>query len=143
MRTEEELKKSDPVIWVRVDSDFYYIEKEFNGSVYRVEIYVWEYPKSVKFWVGASSGKKRKDRKIFIPKDNKSTGGLKALLWIKQMALEFPDYYSQHRWWIENKKKYICIHWADNRRRDIYQRLQKEGFEFILDGGKKILRKKL
>lgn len=27
-------------------------------------------------------------------------------------------------------KLYICIDWADNRRRNIYQRLQKEGFTF-------------
>lgn len=140
MITENELKKKDlyKMNWVRVDRDFYYSEKEFNGSVYRVEIYIWEYPKSIKFWVGASSGKKRKDREVFMAKDNKSTGGMKALLWIKEKLLEFPQYFGS-----PIKNQYICIHWADNRRRDIYQRLQKEGFQFVNEEGKKILRKKL
>lgn len=129
--------------WVRINSEHYYIEKEFNGSVYRVEIYIWEYPKSVKFWVGASSGKKRKDRGIFMEKETKSPGGIKALLWIKEKVLEFPGYYSKNRWGFGKKTQYICVSWADSRRRDIYQRLQKEGFEFVFDEGKKFLRKRL
>lgn len=124
--------------WVRVNKDFYYIEKEFNGSVYRIEIYIWEYPKSIKFWVGASSGRKRKDREIFIDKENKSTGGIKALIWIKDKIFEFPKFFGS-----KIKNQYICIRWSDNRRRDIYKRLEKEGFQFTIDEGKKILRKKL
>jgi hypothetical protein len=41
-----------------------------------------------------------------------------------------------------NKKQYICVAWADSRRRDIYQRLVKEGFIFTMDDGEKILMKR-
>jgi len=130
--------------WIE-DSDYYlwYTEEVFEGYTYRLSMSVHESSKSIKFWVGASSGKKRKDKNIYHDKENKSLGGIKSLFWIKRMMYEFPIYYTKMYPWKANKTKYICVGWADNRRRDIYQRLQKEGFQFIIDEGRKILMKKL
>lgn len=130
--------------WIR-DRDckgkVYYTSKDFNGCKYYLYMSVYEYSKSDKFWVSISSGKKRKYIHVFEPKENKSTGGLEALFWIKNTMLEFPDFYNRHRESI--KSQYICVSWADSRRRDIYQRLTKEGFVFTMDKGEKILMKKL
>jgi hypothetical protein len=41
------------------------------------------------------------------------------------------------------RNQYLCVGWADNRRRNIYERLVKEGFQFMVEGGRKILIKKL
>jgi hypothetical protein len=95
--------------------------------------------KSIKYWVSASSGKKRKEFTIFEEKEAKSLGGIKALFWIKEAILDFPSFYKNPY----NKVEYICIAWADSRRRDIYERLKKEGFVFAMESGVKILRKKL
>lgn len=35
------------------------------------------------------------------------------------------------------------ISWSDSRRRDIYKRLEKDGFRFTLDEGKKVLMKRI
>jgi len=126
--------------WKRHPEDrwTYYQEETFNGYVYRVSISVYEWKKSTKFWVAASSGKKRKEKDIFEEKENKSLGGMKALLWIKNKMFEFPKWYNS-----TDENQYILVHWADSRRRDIYQRLIKEGFQFMVDDGRKILMKKL
>jgi hypothetical protein len=130
--------------WIR-DKDYegkvYYTTKDFNGCKYYLYMSVYENSKSDKFWVSISSGKKRKDFHVFEPKENKSTGGLEALVWIKNTMLEFPEFYNSHR--KITKSQYICVSWADSRRRDIYQRLTKEGFVFTIDEGEKILMKKL
>jgi hypothetical protein len=52
--------------------------------------------------------------------------------------LEFPNSTIKK---YSNKKQYICVAWADSRR-DIYQRLVKEGFIFTMDDGEKILMKR-
>jgi len=122
-----------------LDHRIYTLSKDFNGDLYVITIYVEKSLKSDKFWIGVSSGKKRKHREIFEEKEQKSKGGLKALLWIKDSILEFPTWYRNDY----NKKQYICIHWADSRRRDIYQRLTRYGFEFVFADGQKILRKKV
>ena len=117
----------------------YTTSKEFNGDLYVVTIWVDKSLKSDKFWIGVSSGKKRKHRKIFEEKEYKSKGGLKALLWIKDSIFDFPIYYGN----TYNKKQYICLHWSDARRRDIYSRLERYGFQFVFEDGQKILMKKL
>ncbi|HSE99874.1 MAG TPA: hypothetical protein VLA48_03175 [Nitrososphaeraceae archaeon] len=126
--------------WIRDRSYDYKLFKcsnTFEGDVYTVQIYVEEIEfKSVKFHVGLSSGKKRKHRDIFEEKEVKSKGGLRALFWVKRMIMEFPEWYGS-----KAPKQYICIQWADNRRRNIYSRLQRDGFMFIIDGGEKMLRK--
>lgn len=129
--------------WVREYHDTFYIEKEFEGYTYKLRITAYSSNKSVKFWVAASSGKKRKEKDIYKDKENKSLGGMKALMWLKEMMYAFPAYYNKYYPFEANKKQYLQIHWADSRRRDIYQRLLKEGFQFIVDSGQKLLMKKL
>ena len=53
---------------------------------------------------------------------------------------DFPKYFSNR---VRNRTEYLMIGWADSRRRNIYQRLEKEGFLFMVDNGNKILMKKL
>ncbi len=117
----------------------YTASKDFNGDLYVVTVYVDKSLKSDKFWIGVSSGKKRKHREVFEEKEYKSKGGIKALMWIKDCIFDFPVWYRNDY----NKKQYICIHWSDSRRRDIYKRLENYGFTFSFDGGEKILMKKL
>ena len=120
--------------------DCYYTSREFNGYTYNTVISVEVSDKSVKYYVAVSSGKKRRDFDIFEEKSSKSFGGIRALFWIKEAMYDFPKFYSR---WVENRNQYICIGWADSRRRDIYKRLEKRGFQFMIEGGRKILMKKL
>jgi len=117
----------------------YYACETFNGCKYYIYFSIEQTYKSEKIWISASSGKKRKDSLIFEEKESKSTGGLKALIWLKDAMLSFPE-------WLGNplkKQQYICIGWADTRRRDIYERLTKEGFTFTMENNNKVLMKKL
>ena len=107
--------------------------------MYEVTITVFSTFKSEKFWISASSGKKRNQRKFFEERDYKSKGGIEALLWIRDVILDFPNFIGNPF----NKKQYIVIHWSDSRRRDIYKRLEKYGFRFTLDEGKKVLMKRV
>ena len=128
--------------WIK-DKDYtntYYTTKKFNGYQYNVFIVVEDNTKSVKYWVSVSSGKKRAEFEIFEDKENKSLGGIRALFWIKEAMYNFPEFYSKR---VDGRNQYICIGWADSRRRDIYARLQKEGFTFTMEWGKKVLMKKL
>lgn len=118
----------------------YYTSKIFNGYQYKTEILVEHSDKTLKYWVSVSSGKKRRDLDIFESKESKSLGGLRALLWAKEAMYDFTNYYSYR---VYDRKEYICIGWSDSRRRDIYQRLLKEGFVLTREWGKKILMKKL
>jgi hypothetical protein len=138
----------ESLVWLRYREQYereegkvFYTCKEFNGCKYYLYVSVYENNKSDKFWISISSGKKRKDLHIFEEKENKSTGGLKALVWIKKSMLEFPNFYNRKN--NSKKKQYICVSWADSRRRNIYQRLIKDGFSFSIDDGEKILIKKL
>jgi hypothetical protein len=129
--------------WVKDEKykNVYITSKMFDTYQYNVLITLEDatMSKSIKYWVSASSGKKRREFDIFEEKEAKSLGGIKALFWIKEAILNFPSYYTNPY----NKIEYICIAWADNRRRDIYERLKKEGFVFAMESGVKILRKKL
>jgi hypothetical protein len=116
--------------------------KKFNGYQYNVMVIPDQTYKSIKYWIHVSSGKKRKEFEIFEDKENKSLGGIRALFWIKEAMYDFPKFYAEkHN--ISKLKQYLTIGWADSRRRNIYQRLEKEGFQFMMDGGNKILMKKL
>lgn len=117
----------------------YKVSKEFEGDIYTVIITAYRTFKSEKFWIAASSGKKKKHRKVLEEKELKSRGGIKALLWIKEVVLAFPAFYENPH----NKKQYIVIHWSDSRRRNIYKRLEREGFKFAIDEGFKVLMKRL
>lgn len=122
-------------------TNVYTTSKVFNGYQYNVLITIQDKTesKSIKYWVAASSGKKRREFEIFEDKGSKSLGGIKALFWVKEAIMNFPSFYGNPY----NKKEYICIGWADSRRRDIYERLRKEGFQFAMEQGNKILIKRL
>jgi len=105
-------------------------EKIFNKYTYRIEVQVEQYAKTVRFWISLSSGKKRKELSVFEDKPNKSLGGIKALIWAKKEILNFPYWYTRS-YITEDKKCFICIGWEDSRRRNIYERLKKEGFYFM------------
>ena len=114
--------------------------KDFNSYQYNVIIIPEVNRKTVRYWIHISSGKKRKDFEIFEDKENKSLGGIRALYWIREAMYDFPKYFSNR---VGERTQYICIGWADSRRRDIYQRLEKEGFQFMNLESRKILIKKL
>jgi hypothetical protein len=121
-------------------TNLYYISKQFNGFTYNAVMTLEESDKSVKYWFSISSGKKRKDFEIFEEKGSKSFGGIKSLFWLKECLLDFPNFFARR---LYGRNQYICIGWSDNRRRNIYERLVKEGFQFMVEGGRKILIKKL
>jgi len=121
-------------------TNVWYTTKKFGKYQYNVLIIPQETDKSVKYWIHVSSGKKRKEFEIFEDKENKSLGGIRALFWIKEAMYDFPKYFFKY---VGNRTEYICIGWADSRRRNIYQRLQKEGFQFMIENRNKILIKKL
>ena len=126
--------------WLKYSENTWYTTKKFNGYQYNVFIIVEDNAKSVKYWVSVSSGKKRSEFEIFEDKENKSLGGIRALFWIKEAMYDFPKFYSKY---VDGKNEYLVIGWADSRRRDIYSRLQKEGFTFTVEWNKKVLMKKL
>lgn len=113
--------------------------KNFNGYTYRVSIIVEETRKSLKFWASISSGKKREDLEVYEEKDVKSKGGIKALIWCKNTILEFPKEYDADK----KLKQFICIGWSDSRRRDIYDRLRKYGFNYSQIDNRKVLSKQI
>jgi len=130
--------------WIKdpLYTNTYYTTEKFNGYQYNVLVITEESPKTIKYWIHASSGKKRREFEIFEDKENKSLGGVKALFWIRDAMFDFPRYFSERRN-LRGKTCYLMVGWADNRRRNIYSRLIKEGFEFRSEQGRKILIKKL
>lgn len=120
----------------------YICTKYFNGYKYIVIITVENKSKSTLFWVATSSGKKRSQIEEFENKKDKSFGGMKALLWVKEAMLSFPNYF-KNIYEVDDIKTYICISWTDSRRRDIYERLSRDGFNFMQVDGKKTLVKKV
>ena len=117
--------------WNKLDgyTNVFYKLNKFNGCMYKISITIEETGKSIRMWVDVSSGKKRRHLDIFEEKDDKSYGGIKALMWLKQTMLGFPEWFKSN-YNTEDVKLYICIAWSDSRRRDIYSRLEKEGFFF-------------
>lgn len=123
-------------------ANVFYVTRQFNHCTYVVSITVEDSVKSLKFWVAASSGKKRKDLVVFEEKESKSDGGLKALIWIKNQMLNFPQYYKE-KYNTKDTNLYICISWSDSRRRNIYERLLEDGFKFQIIHNNKTLIKKV
>ena len=121
-------------------TNVWYTTKKFGKYQYNVLVIPEQTDKSIKYWISVSSGKKRKEFEIFEDKASKSLGGIRALFWIKEAMYDFPKYFSNR---VGSRAEYLMIGWADSRRRNIYQRLEKEGFLFMVDNGNKILMKKL
>lgn len=127
--------------WVK-DKEFtnvYYKIKKFNTTFYKLDLTLDYNVKVLKIWACASSGKKRRDLEDAEPNDYKRDGGIKALLWMKNELLDILDYLDVQ----PHYKVYICISWADSKRRDVYGRLEREGFRFMVDEGSKILMKRI
>lgn len=125
--------------------DYYRVyesSKVFNGCKYVIIIDIEMKEKSTRFWVAVTSGKKRSQRDQFEHKRDKSIGGMKALFWLRDEMLTFPAFFEK-RYISRGLPMHICIEWADSRRRDIYERLRKEGFYFMNIDGKKILIKNI
>lgn len=120
--------------------DIFSTYKYFGDYKYVVTVYCNYFSKSIHFEFGASSGKKRKELDVFGNKENKSFGGMKALLWIKEAILSFPSWYTEI-YNTDNMKLYICIEWSDTKRKNIYSRLTKEGFRFqTIVGERKLIK---
>ncbi len=113
--------------------DYYQIYTIINNCKYYLTIWDYEYSKNIKLFVGASSGKKRKHKNTFEEKDEKSLGGIKSLLWIKSEMIKFAIEYANK--WYNKKDIYLCVGWADSRRKKIYSRLINDGFKLSkIDG---------
>lgn len=130
--------------WIKDDkyTNVWYTTKKFNGYQYNVLVIPYQTDTTIKYWIHTSSGKKRKEFEIFEDKENKSLGGIRALFFIKEAMYDFPKYFAERKN-LKNITAYLCVGWADSRRRNIYQRLEKEGFQFMIDDSRKILMKKL
>jgi hypothetical protein len=85
---------------------------------------MWMKPSSQKRSGFVSSGKRGKDFLIFGSKDSKSSGGIRALIWLRDAM--FQVFGNPLK-----KQQYLVIAWSDSRRRDIYQRLIKEASPFL------------
>jgi len=120
--------------------DTYSCTEYFNEYKYTILIWVEKSHKSVKYWMGVSSGKKRRELEIFEEKEDKSLGGIEALLWVRNCFFDFPLFYAPY---VKGRKEYLCVSWADTRRKNIYKRLEKYGFRFMVDQGQEVLIKKL
>ena len=115
----------------------YYTEQVFNNCTYHLEIFIIERYKSNVYWVRLSSGKKRKEIDVFDIKDKKSVGGVKALFWAREALYNFI-----HTHKFKSKKNLICIAWADNRRRNIYEKYLPD-FKYESIEGIKVLVKRV
>lgn len=116
--------------WKRENIDgwcVYNTYKNFNGVEYKLSITVYDFQKSIKYFVSLSSGKKRKDLDVYEDKPFVSGNGLSPLLWAKDTMFTFPSYWKRNRC-SEKRKEYILVKAEDSRRRRIYERLRKYGF---------------
>lgn len=129
-------------MWERYAKNTYHSIKKFNNTIYRIEIWVDCTQKTNKFYVALSSGKKRKYLKNFREDGHHRDGGIRALLWVKQQMFAFPEWFYE-KYIVDDIPSYLIIGWADSRRRDIYKRLQKEGFYFMVDEKEKVLMKRV
>lgn len=131
--------------WVIEERQWYTwnLFEKIDGTTYRLNCYVDATEKTVKFWFGMTSGKKRSDLDIYENKEYKAKGGLKALVWAIKEIHNFPELYRKSHPQHSNLQSYLCIKWADSRRRQIYSRLERYGFKFMHDRGELILMKKL
>ena len=105
--------------------DGYETKFDWNGITYYI---ILLYINSDTYSVMLSSGKKRKELKIFEEKKSKSLNGIEVLIKILNIVnIEFPKFY--------NSNLTLAVFWADNKRRRVYKRLENYGWKLCrIDG---------
>ena len=98
--------------------DGYETKFEWNGITYYVMFSVFN---NDTYSVMLSSGKKRKELKIFEEKKNISFNGYEVLIKVFNIVnTEFPKFY--------NSNLTLVVFWADTKRRRVYKRLENYGW---------------
>lgn len=105
--------------------DGYETKFEWNGITYYIMFSIFN---NDTYSVMLSSGKKRKELKIFEEKKNISFNGYEVLLKILNIInVEFPKFY--------NSNLTLAVFWADSKRRRVYKRLENYGWKLCrIDG---------
>ena len=97
--------------------DGYETKFDWNGITYYVMFSVFN---NDTYNVVLSSGKKRRELKIFEEKKSKSFNGIEVLIKILNIVnIEFPKFY--------NSDLTLVVFWANNKRRRVYKRLENYG----------------
>jgi hypothetical protein len=130
------------------DEVCYRIYTYINNSKYEMSFYSYWFNnfKTVRFYISIGSGKKRKETQMgAIEKTNKSDGGLKTLVWCKEMIKKFiEEYESLSVWHKDLESMYLIVQWENNRLREIYKNKLKDlGFYTTVDMGQKCLKLKV
>ena len=112
--------------------DGYETKFEWNGITYYVMFSVFN---NDTYGVMLSSGKKRRELKIFEEKKGKSFNGIEVLIKILNIVnIEFPKFY--------NSDLTSVVFWADTKRRRVYKRLENYGWRLSrVDGNLCYLKK--
>lgn len=98
--------------------DGYETKFDWNGITYYVMFSVFN---NDTYSVMLSSGKKRKELKIFEEKKNISFNGYEVLTKVFNIVnTEFPKFY--------NSNLTLVVFWADTKRRRVYKRLENYGW---------------
>ena len=89
----------------------------------------------MRFSIFLSSGKKRRELRVFEEKESISFNGIKVLLKILNIInVEFPKFY--------NSDVSLAVFWADTKRRRVYKRLENYGWRLSrVDGNLYYLKK--
>ena len=94
------------------------MKPNLNGITYYI---IFLYINSDTYSVLLSSGKKRKELKIFEEKKNISFNGYEVLIKVFNIVnTEFPKFY--------NSNLTLVVFWADTKRRRVYKRLENYGW---------------
>lgn len=107
----------------RYDYGYEYMFVE-NGVRYYILFNRWS---GKTFSIYLSSGKKRRELKVFEEKESISFNGIKVLLKILNIInVEFPKFYGECS---------LIAFWADSKRRRVYKRLENYGWKLCrIDG---------
>ena len=98
--------------------DGYETKFDWNGITYYVMFSVFN---NDTYSVMLSSGKKRRELKIFEEKKNISFNGYEVLIKVFNIVnTEFPKFY--------NSNLTLVVFWADTKRRRVYKRLENYGW---------------
>lgn len=113
-------------------ASIYFIQEELSkGTEYCVVFAIANKKKHIKQWITG-------ERDALSYKET-GTCGLEGLIWAKQQILFFEEFIKTKR---DNVT--ICISWADNRRRNVYERaLSKYGYKISYRYSSKYISKKI